>query len=581
MANDLSVAIRLFLESRGLDQGLRRAGRGLQGFARGAVREFDAVKRALGSVQGQIATLGATVGITATVMKSARLDKSLTQIGQTAGVSRKDVELLRGSLFRMAKETGQQVEELSGGFNDLVQSGLNWREALATIEAINPAMAVTGANAQVLAGGLTVAAQAFQFDLSNLQTSKELLDKMVVAGRLGNAELENLSGIFSRVGVNAKTANFSFDQTLAFIEQLSLIEKQPERLATLADSTIRIFTNLEYMKKAQAATGVNFFDAAGGRRDPTQVLAEISAKYRQFTTDKQRADAISAAFGQTDLDTQRGLRALLAGDNVAGIGKMAAQIRSASGTLNRDLDAALSNAVDQSGRLARTLREAADDFAKPVNDAISRGIRYLLDSKEKGGLGLSGGQLLAGGTALAATAYVGARFGGKALSSLAGKLGLTAAGVATGKALEQAAGVTPVYVVNMPGGGIGGLAEGALGTAAGGKLGGLLGRAGPLAARAGQLGLLYSSYQIGNQAGGELARAIDQAVTKSLGRDASLGTLLYEMLHRDEDKRLGLATVKIEVEGKDGARARVKDARGENVEVEADAGLRLAAGGAW
>lgn len=44
----------------------------------------------------------------------------------------------------------------------------------------------------------------------------------------------------------------------------------------------------------------------------------------------------------------------------------------------------------------------------------------------------------------------------KAISALAGKFGSVGAGVAAGKALETAAGVTPVFVVNMPGEGIAG-----------------------------------------------------------------------------------------------------------------------------
>lgn len=589
MANDLSLAIRLFLESRGFEQGLARSGRGVRGFTRGVAREFGALKRTLGTAQGQFAALGASVGVTATIMKSARLDKTLTQIGQTAGVSRRDVELLRGSLFRMAKETGQQVEELSGGFNNLVQSGLSWREALATVEAINPAIAVTGANAQVLASGLTVAAQAFQFDLGNIETAKGLLDKMVVAGRLGNAELENLSGIFSRVGVNAKAANFSFDQTLAFIEQLSMIERQPERLATLADSTLRIFTNLEYMKRAQAATGVDFFDTSGARRDPTQVLAEISAKYARLTTDKQRADAIASAFGQTDLDTQRGLRTLLSGDNVAGISRMSQQLRGATGTLHRDLDAALNNAVDQSGRLARTLREAADDFAKPVNNAISRGVKYLLDTKEQGGLGLSGKDLLAGGAALAGGTLLAGRYGGKALKALAGKFGGVGVGVATGKALEQAAGVMPVYVVNMPGGGFGDSAAGAaLGGAAGGAvfskaktaLAMLLGAPSLGAIRMMGAGAMstagagvVAAGAAGYAAGTLINKGIDATITKALGREASIGTLIADLVERQQQ-----AVVKIEVEGKDGATARVRGVRSNGMDVEADAGIALSGG---
>ena len=67
-------------------------------------------------------------------------------------------------------------------------------------------MAVTGASAETLASGMTVAAQSFGFDLSDLKTAKLMLDQMYAAGNLGNAELENLADIFARVGNNAKTA---------------------------------------------------------------------------------------------------------------------------------------------------------------------------------------------------------------------------------------------------------------------------------------------------------------------------------------------------------------------------------------
>lgn len=59
---------------------------------------------------------------------------------------------------------------------------------------------------------------------------------MTQAGFAGNAELEDLASIFGRVGNSAKNAGMDFTQTLAFIERLSLVERQPERLATLVDS---------------------------------------------------------------------------------------------------------------------------------------------------------------------------------------------------------------------------------------------------------------------------------------------------------------------------------------------------------
>ena len=73
---------------------------------------------------------------------------------------------------------------------------------------------------------------------------------------------------------------------------------------------------------------------------------------------------------------------------------------------------------------------------------------------------LSGTDMLVGGAGLALGTAAAARYGGKALKGLAGKFGNVGVGVATGKALEAAAGVQPVFVVNMSdgmGGTVGGV----------------------------------------------------------------------------------------------------------------------------
>ncbi|MCH2222849.1 MAG: phage tail tape measure protein, partial [Dechloromonas sp.] len=246
---DLSLALRLYADSARFVSGLTQAEGKVRGFGQTARREFDTLKGVLGSLRGQLATFGVSVGAVTLGAQSARMDKSLTQIGQTAAGSRAEVEGLRRELFRMAGETGQNVDDLQVGFNNAVQSGLKFNEALPVIDATNKAMAITGASADRLTAGLTVAGEAFHFDLAQPGLALTLLEKMTVAGPLGNAELQNLSDIFARVGVNAASAGFGFDKTLAFIEGLSKVERQPERLATLADSTLRLFNNMKYMKE--------------------------------------------------------------------------------------------------------------------------------------------------------------------------------------------------------------------------------------------------------------------------------------------------------------------------------------------
>ena len=210
------------------------------------------------------------------------------------------------------------------------------------------------------------------------------------------------------------------------------------------------------MKDAQAATGVKFFDKDGSRRDPLKVLADIKKQYDKLGTDKQRALFVQKAFGNADLDTIKGLRVLLSGDMLGKVNQFATQISGASGAIARDLPKAIENSIDQVGRMKSALREAADGFAGPINKALNGSIRFMMDKKENGGLALNGKDMLLGGAALTLGTLATARYGGKAISALAGKFGNVGVGVATGKALETAAGVTPVFVVNMPGEGISG-----------------------------------------------------------------------------------------------------------------------------
>lgn len=450
--SNMKLMLELMANSSGMRNGLNTGRRDVHTFVAGAKKEFEALKGMATSLQGRLATLGIGMGVGKIVMDAAHLDKSLTQIGQTAGASSKDVGALRAELFRMGRLSGQGIDDLKDGFNVLVQSGLNMKEARSTLDGVNIAMAVTGSNANTLAAGLTVAAQAFQFDLSKPGQALELLDKMTVAGRLGNAELENLSQIFARTGINAQAAGLDFNKTLGFIEALSKVERQPERLATLADSTLRVFTNMNYMKSAQRGTGIRFYDKDEKRRDPLQVLGDIKKKYDGLKTDLQRDNFVSAAFGKADIDTIKGLRTLLASNNLDEVGKATGLIKDASGTLKRDFGAATRNLVDQFGMLKNDIRSFSDDLVKPMNEILGQWIQFMRDSKENGGLGMDGKKMAATALAIGGGTYALSKIGGKYLPTWAqSKLGSlnasTARGVAEGTALKYA-GVTPVFVVN-------------------------------------------------------------------------------------------------------------------------------------
>lgn len=434
----------------------RQYSQSLTGLARQANGAFNNMRsaaatagRGLDQLAGRytagIAGLGLTYKATRAIMDSAQLDKFLARVAITGEASAQQASSLRTELYDMSRQTGRPMQDLLEGFYGLIQAGQSWSEALGTIRAINPAMAVTGASADTLASSMTVAAQAFKFDLADVKVATLVLDQMTKAGYAGNAELEDLSSIFARVGNNAKTAGLSFSQTLAFIERLSLVEKNPERLATLADSTLRLFTNNSYLKEAAKVTNVPFYNAKGQKREAFDVLKDMRNKFRQFRTDAQRDKAFAAAFGKTDLDTQRGLRIFFDGNTIEEAESMAADIKDASGTIAKDLPTAIKNSVDQVGRLKEKLGEAADSFAQPINAAITDGISKLLADDK-----ISGKEMLVGAGAAGLAGFGALKLVAKGLQSAGGRF-------AGGMAQRMAQGVgglagirlpLPVYVVN-------------------------------------------------------------------------------------------------------------------------------------
>ncbi len=543
--------MRLYLELMGRSGNLRSELRGTQGAVRSwssaVKREFQSLRNAAGSLQGQLATLGIGFSVARVVSDSAKMDKALVRTKQTAGMTAREMALLRKELWAMSRKTGQPVEELKEGFDGLVASGMKFQSALETIKAIDIGSAVTGAKSNTLGGGLTVGATAFNFDLSKPGLALELLDKMTVAGRQGNAELESLSDIFSRVGVNAASAGMGFEQTLAFIEGLSLIERQPERLATLADSTLRLFTNLKYMKSAQKATGIRFFDSKGERRDALSIIGDIKKKYDKLTTDKQRADFIQKAFGETDLDTQKGMKTFLDGTALGKVEEFTRELSTASGTLKRDFGEATSNLVDQANMLKNDLKEAADNFVQPMNKTLADWIKWARESKEGGGAGIDGETILKKDIPVGIGAALLARYGIKAGRRIFSGGASLAGGVAGGKALEEVTGVQPVFVVNMPDGfgrKIGSATIGAgagAGAASAGRLTSVLRSAGSAATRFGPYALMASmsggaGYMVGNAINrimGSLSGGLSHG---KYGGEGWLGSLLFDMVQADREK---------------------------------------------
>ncbi|WP_454842872.1 phage tail tape measure protein, partial [Pseudomonas hormoni] len=437
---------------RRLAQNGGRSLRALKTIATGVRQEFDRIKGLGSSAQGQLAGLGVGLGVVSGLTGSARLDRQLIRTQQTAGMSGEQREEWRGEQWRLAKTYGIEREQVQTGFDTLVASGLSYDKAKASSEAIAQSTAVTGADSGILAKALVTGASAFDIDLAKPEAALDLLQKMIVAGRLGNAELENLSSIFPKVGGDAKKAGMSMAQALSFVETLSLIELEPDRLGTLAQSTLRAFNNDSYRKDVTKNTGVDFFDKKGGVRNTQDVFLDLKKKYSLLKTDRERARFMGVVFGKMDQDTQKGVNAFLTGDRLDKFAASTGDINNAKGVIEKDLADNLSSSTAVGSRMKATLGQAIDRMAAPLNKGFADMGSYLLDD-----LNLSGEQMLAGGAALGVGGYYAGRGAKAGVGTLLNKFmggPETLKNIAVGKVLEEATGVTSVFVTNWPGAGM-------------------------------------------------------------------------------------------------------------------------------
>ncbi len=424
--------------------------RTLKTIAAGVRQEFDRLKGLGGSMQGQLAGLGVGVGVVTGVTASARLDRQLIRTQQTAGMTGEQRDEWRGEQWRLAKTYGIEREQVQTGFDTLIASGLSYDKAKVSSEAIAQATAVTGADSGILAKALVTGSSAFDIDLSKPGAAVDILQKMIVAGRLGNAELENLSSIFPKVGQDAKSAGMSMAQSLAFVETLSLIELEPDRLGTLAQSTLRAFNNGTYRESVTKNTGVEFFNKDKSLRNTQDVFLDLQRKYKSLKNDKDRARFMDVVFGKMDQDTQKGVKAFLTGDRLENFAKSTGDINNAKGVIEKDLADNMSSSTAVGSRMKATLGEAIDRMAKPLNKGFADMGSYLLDD-----LNLSGEEMLMGGAALGVGGYYAGRGAKAGTGALLNKFiggPETLKNIAVGKVLEEAAGVTSVFVTNWPSG---------------------------------------------------------------------------------------------------------------------------------
>jgi TP901 family phage tail tape measure protein len=397
---------------------------------------------------------------------------NLLESGKSAKALDDELAKVRSTAIDVSKVAPFSAQEVVGIENTFLKAGLSLKDvtaqggaawaatALATISkeapaAIADAMVTMATPFNVKGGQFGELADWIQkVDAASVTTIPELMEGMKYVS--GTAAVMKVSwqdtiralGVVAQSGLRGSMGGTALNDFLI-------------RLNGTSRETRRIMKELNEYLAGKGGSKVEFFDKAGKLKGLPVIINDLRQAMSKLT-DKQKMFVMEKIFGE------QGARAALAliKEGEGSWEKIGEQIKNAASIqekMNERLKGFNANLKALGGTSKTTIATLFDPLLEPLSKAAA----YLNDivanigklAEERPGVAKAVSYGTAGVAAGAGLYGVyrllrGGISGGMVLKGLKG-LGGTAAGIAEGKIVQAATGVTPVFVTNWPAGGIG------------------------------------------------------------------------------------------------------------------------------
>jgi hypothetical protein len=540
-------------------------------------RAADDAGRTLDRVGNRYTALVTGAAALGTAKMVMDLEMRMVRLGINAGKGAEEMEALKKQVFAIAAAPDIRLDpgKILTALEAIEEKTGNLDNAQKNLRNIALAIQATGDSGENIG---EIVGQLEKMGIVDPSKIMEAIDTLNLQGKEGGMSLANITRLAPRLlstyAAMGRTGVPAVRELGAALKVIQDGTGDQRKAAAAFESMMQTFMDPEKVKQLKAVAGIDVFDSErlkkGERvlRPINEIMSEIVKKSggdltkiaQVFDASAVRGFAAAAEeFKRTgSLDTlEKFMRMQGDGKSTLDDSRRAAQTASA----------AVDNLFTAWKRFADSnLTGPIQSLANLLNSLSSEKMDTVLQSLKYAGLALGGALVLR---------KVGGIFTKSGTPGAGGIAGALGGGMPI-----------PVYVVNKHlsltpdawtgGGGIAGTA-GKLG-----KVGGVLAGVGRAANLVGLGATVFgASYAAGTAASGY----IDSKISQGTGRDATLGTFIYDLLHREKTRARGAAekqkvdvNVKLEVEGKD-ATARAKEARAKGGEVDVETGTRVVAGG--
>ena len=210
LENNQTLRVNLIANTAGMAAGLSTASQQLQAFSNKA--------RVIGRNLTTSLTLPMALVGGAAIKSALSFDKSMTKIKTLVGVASSEVDSMRGTVKRMAADTGVGANDAADALFFITSAGLRGSDALKVLEASSKASAIGLGEVKTVADAVTSAVNAY--GIENL-SAEGATDVLTAAVREGKLEADSLAQSMGKVLPVSSQLGVRFDEVGAALAAMS------------------------------------------------------------------------------------------------------------------------------------------------------------------------------------------------------------------------------------------------------------------------------------------------------------------------------------------------------------------------
>ncbi|EOG1474683.1 phage tail tape measure protein [Vibrio parahaemolyticus] len=401
----------------------------------------DAANRGIDSLGNRYVGLATTLATGATIRNVAAFEAQMTRIGTNAKLTNDEVKQLTESVEDLSVKSDIRIDanQLAEGVDVLLGKTGDFQFVSDNLENMGLFMQAFGADAQST-GALF--AQFKEKGIRDADAVMNTIDDLYGQFAIGSVSVKDLAGISEQLFATYQgEGQMAISQMSALVQLFAKAKGNANESLTSIQAVFATFTDKQKIQFLNRQGIEVFKQGTKELREPVELLLEV------LDAAKNDPLKLGDVFDQTSL---QGLASLYSQENkdlllqmVSGNAELGATQEAAAknaATFNSAITS-LNNSFDKFAN--QRLAEPVKDLADAINSVDDESIQNWLEWGETA-LWVVGGLIAAKkGLDLAAS-----------IKTVFGKTGIPGTG---GKGGIQDLGAMPVYVVNMPGGGMGGL----------------------------------------------------------------------------------------------------------------------------